>query len=87
MLREFVRNILINEVFDNLLMEGPEEIQKIKDTYYPDLKLKAGVVDSIYNALKANQVLKKSYINWILLFRINNLIYIVYINKKNIVYI
>jgi hypothetical protein len=67
MLRELVRKILINEVFDNLLMEGPEEIQKIKDTYYPDLKLKAGVVDSIYNALKANQVLKKSYINWILL--------------------
>jgi hypothetical protein len=65
MLRELVRKILINEVFDNLLMEGPEEIQKIKDTYYPDLKLKQGVIDSIYNALKANQVLKKSYINWI----------------------
>jgi hypothetical protein len=67
MLRELVRKILINEVFDNLLMEGPEEIQKIKDTYYPDLKLKQGVVDSIYNTLKANQVLKKSYINWIFL--------------------
>ena len=67
MLRELVRKILINEVFDNLLMEGPEEIQKIKDTYYPDLKLKQGVIDSIYNALKANQVLKKSYINWIFL--------------------
>ena len=56
MLRELIRKILINEVFDNLLMEGPEEIQKIKDTYYPDLKLKQGVVDSIYNTLKANQV-------------------------------
>lgn len=67
MIRKLVREILINEVFDDLLIEGPEEIQKIKDTYYPNLKLKAGVVDSIYNALKENQILKKSYINWIFL--------------------
>jgi len=67
MIREFVRKILVNEVFDNLLMEGPEEIQKIKDTYYPNLKIKKETINLIYNTLKENQILKKSYINWIFL--------------------
>jgi len=67
MLRDLVRKILINEVFDSLLLEGPEEIQKIKDTYYPNLKIKEDTINSIYNSLKDNQILKKSYINWIFL--------------------
>lgn len=67
MIRQFVRNILIKEVFNNLLLESPDELKKIKDTYYPNLKISEDSINLIYEALKSNQVLKKTSINWIFL--------------------
>lgn len=67
MIRDLIKEILENQIFDELLMEGPEEVQKIKDQFYPDLRIKPEVIAKIYDELKNQQVLKKNYINWIFL--------------------
>lgn len=67
MFKNLVKKILIYEGFDNLLLEDVEQVKKIKEKNYPNLKLDDSHLQTIHDLLVQQQILKSSFINWIFL--------------------